>query len=82
MVMSFVMCIFAFSHHQEVIKQEDLPLMLAEFLQSVWIRDLKQSAVAHEPAMSLRQHLQHTHTNMFVSLAWWGCSTDVYLFLY
>ncbi len=45
------------SHHQQVIKQEDLSLVLPQFLQSVGIWDLEQSAVAHQPAMSLRQHL-------------------------
>lgn len=44
-------------HHEEVVEQEDLPLMQAQLLELVGVRHFKQTAVTHQPAMGQRQHL-------------------------
>lgn len=44
-------------YHEEVVEQEDLPLVQTQLLGLVWIWNFKQAAVTHQPAMGQRQHL-------------------------
>ena len=46
------------SYHQQVVEEEDLALVQAQFLGLVGVRDLEQSAVAHQPAVRQRQDLR------------------------
>lgn len=45
------------SYHQEVIEEEDLPLVHPGPLRSVGVRDLVQLAAAHQPTVGEGQHL-------------------------
>lgn len=46
------------TYHQQVVEQEDLPLVNAAPLRSVRVGNLEQLTAAHEPAMRQRQHLR------------------------
>lgn len=48
-------------YHKEVIEQEDLPLMQAQFLEFVGIWHFKQAAVTYQSTMGQGQHLRQNN---------------------
>lgn len=59
-------------HHEQVVEEEDFPLMDAAPLSSVWIRNLEELTAANQPAVRQGQHLQqkHKHSVVFVYFLW------------
>lgn len=50
-----------YPHHQQVVEEEDLPLVNTAPLRPVGVRYLIQLAAAHQPTVGQRQYLQAPH---------------------
>ena len=51
------------AYHQQVVEQEDLPLVKTQLLQLVGVWHFKEPAVAHQPAVRQGQHLGGSTTS-------------------